>query len=511
MSRKRKVLHGSASNLLRVLLSMLVSLVVPPFLVHRLSTAEYSAWVLILQLSGYVSLLDLGLQTAVGKFIAEHNAVDDFATSSGVLSTSFTILSAAAAIGAGVIAILTWEVPQLFHQMPAVLVGSVQAGLLIVGLSTVFALPFGAFSSAFVGLQEYWFPTMLATLSRVLSAVGLVALVLLHGSLVGFAVLMACFNVATAVMQFIGWRKYLRERVDFSFAYFYRATAVRLVKYGSVLSLWSLSSLLVSGLDIVIVGHYDYSNAGFYAVASAVTNFMLTVVGSIFGPVLPAVSSLQAVSTPKQIGDLLVRVTRYCTVLLCLFGSALLFAAYPLLSLWVGHNYAIRSAQFLEILVLANVVKYLTFPYSLVVVATGRQHLATIAAVSEALVNIVVSILLVKRIGALGVAIGTLVGAFVILGMHLAVSLHYTQPAILIRRSRFALQALLRPLSTLTPSLLLYPFWRRFDMLPANPSLLAAWAVFTLAIAWRIGLTADDRQELITGTSRLLYSRVQQT
>ena len=62
MSHKRKVLHGSASNMLRVLLSMLVSLVLPPFLVHRLSTAEYSAWVLILQLSGYVSMLDLGLQ-----------------------------------------------------------------------------------------------------------------------------------------------------------------------------------------------------------------------------------------------------------------------------------------------------------------------------------------------------------------------------------------------------------------------------------------------------------------
>ena len=34
--------------MLRVLLSMLVSLVLPPFLVHRLAPAEYSAWVLIL-------------------------------------------------------------------------------------------------------------------------------------------------------------------------------------------------------------------------------------------------------------------------------------------------------------------------------------------------------------------------------------------------------------------------------------------------------------------------------
>ena len=37
MSHKRKVLKGSASNLVRMLLSMLVSLVLPPFLVHRMA------------------------------------------------------------------------------------------------------------------------------------------------------------------------------------------------------------------------------------------------------------------------------------------------------------------------------------------------------------------------------------------------------------------------------------------------------------------------------------------
>jgi O-antigen/teichoic acid export membrane protein len=511
MSHKRKILQGSASNMLRVLLSMLVSLLLPPFLVHRMPPAEYSAWVLILQLSAYVYLLDFGLQTAIGKFVAEYDAIDDRTTSARVLSTSFTILSIAALIGAAVIAIMSWRVPQLFHQMPVALVHSVREGLLAVGLSAAFALPFGAFMASFTGLQKYSFPAVLSTLNRLLSAAALVGLLLMHATLVQLAFLMAGFNVATAVMQFLGWRKYVRERVDFSLSLFDHETALRLVKYGGVLSLWTLAGLLVSGLDILIVGRYDYKNTGFYAVASSVTNFMLLVVGSIFGPILPAVSSLQAGSTPTQIGDLLVRVTRYCTLLLCLLGFPILFGAYPLLSLWVGHNYAIRSALYLEILVLGNVVRQLTYPYALVVVATGRQHLATIAAIAEAMVNIVVSVLLVKRIGAVGVAIGTLLGAFVSLGMHLAVSMHFTQSTILVRRSRFALQALLRPLLTVVPSVLLYPFWRRFDMLPANPAWLATCVILTLAIAWRIGLTRGERQGIRGALSRLVYWRLEQT
>ena len=158
MSHKRKVLQGSASNLVRMLLSMLVSLVLPPFLVHRMAPAEYSAWVLILQLSGYVYMLDLGLQTAIGKFVAEYDARGDRETSHHLISTSFTILTIAAAIGSAAIAVMVWSVPQLFHQMPAALVPQVRISLLVVGLSTAVTLPFGVFLSTLSVCSNTFFP-----------------------------------------------------------------------------------------------------------------------------------------------------------------------------------------------------------------------------------------------------------------------------------------------------------------------------------------------------------------
>ena len=217
MSRKRKVLQGSASNLVRVLLSMLVSLVLPPFLVHRMAPAEYSAWVLILQLSGYVYMLDFGLQTAIGKYVAEYDAKGDREASHRLISTSFTILAFAAAIGSVAIVVMAWSVPQLFHQMPATLVPQVRIALLAVGLSTAVTLPFGLFLSTFTGLQQYVFPTIVATVSRVGSAVGLIATLLMHGGLVQLAMVWAAFNVATAATQFFGWRRLVQARVGFSF------------------------------------------------------------------------------------------------------------------------------------------------------------------------------------------------------------------------------------------------------------------------------------------------------
>ena len=72
----------------------------------------------------------------------------------------------------------------------------------------------------------------------------------------------------------------------------------RLLKYGSALSIWTFANLFVSGLDMVIVGHYDFGNTGYYGIATSASNFMLLVVSSLFGPILPAVSSLQSGQNP---------------------------------------------------------------------------------------------------------------------------------------------------------------------------------------------------------------------
>jgi O-antigen/teichoic acid export membrane protein len=495
MSRKRKVLQGSASNALRLFLSLLVSLVLPPFLVHRMPPAEYSAWVLILQLGNYFFLLDFGLQAAVGKFVAEYDASGDRAASHGVVSSSFTILAGAAAIGSVALGIMVWSVPKLFHQMPAALLPEVRIALLAVGLSSVLALPFVIFYSIFVGLQQYVFPTVTATISRVGSACALVILLLLHASLVDLALVIAASNLLLAAAQFAGWRKLLQSRVGFSFLSFDRRYAIQLAKYGGVLSVWTLATFFVSGLDLVIVGHYRYRETGFYAIANGPAAFLITLLGSVFAPLVPAVSSMQSDSTPAQIGDLCIRTTRYCVLLLCLINLPLTFGAYPLLSLWVGKKYAAQSALYLDVLVLGNAVRQLALPYILIVVATGKQHLATVAAIVEACVNIVLSIWLVQKIGAIGVALGTLIGAFVGIGLHWLVSIPRTQATISISRPRLLSQGVLRPLLVVTPFLAALPFWERLKMVPAPPAILATCAILTIAIAWWVSLTAQDRRD----------------
>jgi O-antigen/teichoic acid export membrane protein len=502
MSNKRKVAQGAASNATRVALSTLIALVLPPMLVHRLSSSEYGAWVLILQCSGYAALLDLGLQTAVGKFVAEYDAKTDLTANARVLSSAFAILCISAAVGGIAIAVLCWQVPELFHQMPQYLVGNVRIGILAVGLSTVAALPFGAFLATFTGLQRYGFPTALTVTTKTLSSAALIVLLLMHQGLISLASALSLFNVGSALGQFIGWKRYIGQRVGFALGFVDRQMAIKLANYAGIISLWTVGTLFVSGLDTIIVGHYDFRNTGYYGISTSVVNFMVAIVGALFSPLMPAVSSLQSVRTPAQIGDLTTRATRYCTLLLCLFGMPFLVGAFPLLRLWVGNEYALRSALFLQVLVLGNVVRQIGLPYSVVVIATGKQHLATIASMAEAVVNFGVSIYLVQKIGAVGVAIGTLVGAFISVGLHLFLSMRLTSVAILIDRRSFVVQGILRPLLCAIPSFLLLACNRPIATAALSPWGVV-WGVSSICIAWFLGLTAAERQSSKSAFRRL--------
>jgi O-antigen/teichoic acid export membrane protein len=500
---KRRILQGSASNLLRVFLSMLVSLVLPPFLVHRMSTAEYGAWVLILQFGAYVNFLDLGLSTAISKFVAEHDATGDLEAGRRLVSTAFTALCAVSALALAALGAVIWYLPQLFHQMPAALIPEARWAMLAVGMSTSLALPLSVFASIFSGLQRYGFPTALYTTTRVGSAVALIIIVLLHGSLVGMAVTIALFNILTGLLQVYGWWHLLRERISFTPFQFDRIAGRQLAEYCGVLSIWTLGNIFISGLDTAIVARYDFAHTAFYAVAGSATNFMLMLVGNLMSPLLPALSTAQLHRGPEEMGRLVIKTTRYGALLLCALGAPIVVGAYPLLTAWVGRDYAAKGALFLRLLIVGNVIRQLAGPYTLTLIAMGKQRLATASPMAEALVNLIASVVLAKRMGAVGVALGTVIGALVGFVLHILLSMSLTWPVARIPRSKFLIEGLLRPMLCLAPLILLMPRWRGDVLLPLPPLWLGLAMLACVGIAWIVAVNAEERATALAFLHRL--------
>jgi O-antigen/teichoic acid export membrane protein len=488
--------RNAALSVGRLMVSTLVALILPAFLTHKLPNKTYSAWVLILQMSAYVSYLDFGVQSGVAKFVAEYDAQGDALGANRRASAGLAIMLAASILGVILTTILAWQVPHFFSQMPSNLYRDVRISLILVGGSLSFGLLCSVFSAIFVGLQRYGMPMVLAVMNRVLFTAVVCFSAYRNSSLAMMGAAVAAVNLLTGALQVVAWHK-LAGRVRVSFGHVRYDVLKKMLAYCSVLAIWSAGMLCVTGLDVTIVGRYDFTQTGFYSIATLPTSFMIAILGAALGPLLPSGSAMSTRRTSEEMGALVTRATRYCTMLLLLTGLPLLVGAYPILRLWVGSGYALHTMGYLRILVVANILRNVCAPYSTMLVATDSQRVAIAGAVAEAIVNVASSIYLARHLGAIGVAYGTVLGSLVSVLMHFAVSMRYAHAKLAVSRTRLAADGMLRPSLIALPSLALLPLWWSAGSSTMSLRLWVLWSLATLLLTWFGALTLAERRSLI--------------
>src|SRR5215469_5975686 len=339
------VFRNVSANLARVAAVSAVALLLPAYLTHHLPVKVYAAWVLIIQLGAYVSYFDLGIQTGVAKFVAEHDARRDPLEAGRYASAGLALMFLAGTLGAVLTMGLAWQIPRLFSGMPANLFPEVRIGLILVGFSLAFGLVCSVYSAVFLGLQRYWIPTLITILNRVLFAAAIIVAVHAGGSLAILGLAAALVNAFTGVLQVLAWRK-RASHIRLSLSLLKFRILKNVTRYCSLQSLLMIALFCVTGLDIVIVGHFDYVETAYYSIATLPTNFLLLIIASLLSPLMPASSALSTLLSPAEMGVFLAKITRYNTIALLLVGLPLLVFAFPILRLWVGFDYASHTVAY---------------------------------------------------------------------------------------------------------------------------------------------------------------------
>lgn len=493
--------RNSALGVIRLFISTAVALVLPAFLTHKLPVKVYSAWVLVLQMSAYVGYLDFGVQTGISKFVAEYEARGDAEGASKRASAGLAIMLVASALGVLLTLILAWQVPHIFREMPPSLYSDVRISLVLVGVSLCLGLLCSICSAIFMGLQRFSVPTALSLINRFLFTGAVLAAVSFHSSLALMGAAVAGVNIVTGLLQIVAWRS-LASNIRLSLRHLDSSVVRKMLTYCSSLAIWTAGMLCVTGLDVTLVGRYDFAQTAFYSIATLPTNFMISMMGALVAPLMPTASALSVHRSAAQMGDMLSRVTRYSSTLLVLAALPLVVGGFGVLRFWVGAEYAMHSIGYLRILVLANVIRNLCLPYSSMLVATESQKVAIVGASAEALVNLGSSLYLVRHVGAIGVAYGTLLGSFVSVAMHFALSMRYTYRTFSVTRLQLFLTGMLRPLVVALPSLLCLRLW--WSSRPPAIT-LQGWLLLGIStglLAWFTSVNTAERAKLVALASR---------
>lgn len=492
-SLTRTVVKNASANLVRLAGAGVVALLLPPFLVRELSKDAYGAWALLLQLTLYVSYLDFGIQTAVARFVAHAEELSDTRQRDGVVSTAFVMLSTAALLGCVLVIVLAWQLPDLFRQMPPALYQPAQIALLFMGVSFALGLPVSVIHALFIGLQRNEIPAGVAIANKVAMAALVAGVVLKHWGLAAMGASVALANVLSYLGAFIAWRAWA-NRVRIHLTQVSRAHMRQIGGYSASVVVWMVAMLMISGLDLSIVGIFDYKMTAYYAIAATLTNFVAQAQGAIFSALLPASAVLGARGDGERLGVMLVSSTRYGMLILLAMALPLVVAGHWIIRLWANADYAQHATLILQVLVIANVVRLCALPYSTLLLGTGQQNKVIASPLAEGITNLVASVVGAYWFGAIGVALGTLIGAFVGVGLHLFYNMPRTA-LIVIDRVRLVKEGLLRP------SFCALPFAALLLLRPVGDlSQYILWlSIATVAAAllfWNFGLVRWERQRL---------------
>jgi O-antigen/teichoic acid export membrane protein len=492
----RTVVKNASANLVRLAGSGIVALLLPPFLVRMLPKDTYGAWALLLQLTLYVSYLDFGIQTAVARFVAHTDELNQTEERNGIVSTAFAMLSAAAVLGCMLIALLAWLIPGMFHQMPAGLYHPAQIALLCMGISFALGLPASVLSATFIGFQRNEIPAVIAIGNKIAMAALVVGVVLQHRGLAAMGAAAAVANLLAYLTSFVAWKSWAAH-VRIRLASVAKKYVRQISGYSASVVVWMVAMLMISGLDLSIVGIFDYKATAYYAVAATLTTFVAQAQGAIFSALLPASAVLGARGDGQRLGTMLVASTRYGMLILLAMALPLIVAGRFILHIWAGPDYAQHSTLILQVLVIANVVRLCALPYSTLLLGTGQQKKVIISPLAEGVTNLLASIVGAYLFGAIGVAVGTLIGSFVSVGLHLFYNMPRTS-LISIDRPRLVTEGLLRPLICVLPfaAVLLLRFAANLSTETQVPLIVFATLGAAL-LFWHYGLISPERQKLL--------------
>jgi O-antigen/teichoic acid export membrane protein len=304
-------------------------------------------------------------------------------------------------------------------------------------------------------------------------------------SLVVLAVCIAGMNIWGGLLQVFFVRRavpWLRVNA----AGVCRATAHELGKFCASLSVWSFSMFLVAGLDVSVVGYFDFSAVGYYSVASSLVMFFAGANGAVCSALMTPVAALHASGQSERIRRLLLSTSRLNTFVNFVAAAGMLAFGRLVLRLWVGETYAAQSLAYLDILVIANAVRLVANPYASMLVATGQQRQGIAQGLVEGITNFVVSIAAAALLGPIGVALGTLVGALCGVGWSYSFTVKRTTE-IPLSRKQFAIEGLVRPLSCALPIVLCAASVHYLGVSVRTLILLSAGTALTGLLAYRFG------------------------
>lgn len=401
--RLKKAKLNIVFSLASQVVAVVCGLIVPKIMIGTYGSETYGATTSIAQFLGYISLLEAGVGGVARSAFYKPLADNDQHKISVVLheiKRFFRIIGIIFAVYVFILACFYKDIAHVecFDNITTAML------VVVISISTFMQYFFGISNMVLLqAAQKAYITKILSMITLVLNTIATLILINLSCSIVTVKFVSSLvFCIRPIVLYYLVHKDFRIEKKT------QRDAGVLNQKWNGLGQ--HLAYFLHSNTDVAVLTLFDkLTTVSVYSVY----HMVITEIQNLAGAFSSGMEAVFGDMLAKKEDDLLQRTFSYydtliSTIAIVLFSTTATMII-PFVQLYIARisdvNYI--YPQFAVLLVIASLLYCLRMPYHSMVIAAGHFKQTQFAAYGEAIINIMVSILLVVRFGLIGVAIGT--------------------------------------------------------------------------------------------------------
>jgi O-antigen/teichoic acid export membrane protein len=480
---KAQAIKNIGSNWFGLATNLIVGFFLSPFILHRLGDDAFGLWVLVFALTGYYGLFDFGIRSSIVRYVAQYQATGDRDRLNCFINTSLCTYSAIGLLLLMVTVAGAFYVDSIFR-IPASLHSTAKIIFLIVGAAVSLGFPLGVFAGVLEGLQKFnWLS--LTQVSCNLVRTLLIVIALTHGGeLLAIVLITVVLNTSAYLIYFGVVRRMVRLRLGLE--YIDRESFHRMASFGSITFIAIVASQLRFYSDAAVIGIFLSSAAiTYFSIGSKLVSYSSNVTQSMSQIFTPMSSEFHATGDRDRLRRVLIMGNRACALLAFPICAALLILGRSVIEVWVGAKYVPIGYAVLAWFAIGDCTEMAQSASPKILYGMAKHRTMALVRLTEGVVNLVLSIVLLRYYGVVGVAIGTVLPQLctnlVFMPEHLCRMLD-------VRLRTFVTEAYLSPLLLTLPMAALLLVMQHFlhprNYLELLAQVLAGGAVYGAGVLW---------------------------
>jgi O-antigen/teichoic acid export membrane protein len=386
-----------------------------PLTFRYLGAESYGIWMVLISIIFAMSFADLGIGNGLVNAISEAYGKDDHQLAKEYLTSAFVMMLGIAVFLAVTGAVSYPFVPwmRLFNVKSEAVAADGARAFLVLYCWFVVSMPLGVVTRAQAGLQQGYISQIVGAIGNVFSLFAVLLVIALHGSLAQL-VFASTFGVVVAnVLN--GWVLFRKHSWLLpSWSAYRRNSAIKILKLGLLFFVLQCAvTVSFTSDNIVIAQVMGAAAVALYAVPQKLFSTVSMVIGMANAPLWPAYGEAIArrdVAWVRRVFFASMRVTLAISVPLC---TLLALAGPWILRVAVGKSLH-ASVSLLVVLAVWAIINAISTVIAMLLNGAGVLKAQAIVWVFSSLANLALSIYFTRRLGVIGVCLGSIISQLTI-------------------------------------------------------------------------------------------------